>query len=157
MYHCLSPRSILVTRKYALNGDCTRGPEPIDARLDGYGVGVVLRSECKGVKQGDYIYGLFRTSLPPSPRASLDKDSEHQQYTIYPDLSNVGVIDNKYGLSLSTFLGPAGLPGIHLWFFVAASAEYVVRQDCIYGLEEACKCTESKSLVLVYRIARLNI
>ncbi|KXN83392.1 Zinc-type alcohol dehydrogenase-like protein PB24D3.08c [Leucoagaricus sp. SymC.cos] len=63
--------------------------------IDGYGVGVVLRSEHPGVKKGDYIYGLF----------------QHQQYNIYPNLDMVNVINNKYCLSLSAFIGPAGMPG----------------------------------------------
>lgn len=34
----------------------------ITARLDGYGVGVVLRSELKDVKSGDHLWGVIRQS-----------------------------------------------------------------------------------------------
>ncbi|KAF9445123.1 alcohol dehydrogenase [Macrolepiota fuliginosa MF-IS2] len=67
----------------------------VDQPLNGYGVGVVLRSEHPDAKAGDHIYGIF----------------QHQQYTIYPNLVDVNVIENKYGLPLSAFIGPVGMPG----------------------------------------------
>jgi hypothetical protein len=41
----------------------------------------------------------------------LAKFLEHQKYIIFPNLNTVDVIDNKYNLPLSAFIGPLGLPG----------------------------------------------
>ncbi|KAJ7791189.1 alcohol dehydrogenase, partial [Mycena olivaceomarginata] len=63
-------------------------PFKIGAPLDGYGVGIVLRSETAGVQVGKYVYGL--TIL-------------HQEYTVYPELA-------APGLSLTAYVTAAGMP-----------------------------------------------
>ncbi|KAJ7856733.1 hypothetical protein B0H14DRAFT_3642017 [Mycena olivaceomarginata] len=65
-------------------------------RLDGYGVGIVLRSETAGVQVGKYVYGL--TIL-------------HQEYTVYPELGSLQIIEPHPGLSLTAYVTAAGMPG----------------------------------------------
>ncbi|TFK22720.1 alcohol dehydrogenase [Coprinopsis marcescibilis] len=62
----------------------------------GYGVGLVVRSEQPDVQAGTHLYGL----LP------------FQSYNIIPSLDHgFRIIDNKHNLSLSYFVGVAGMPG----------------------------------------------
>ncbi|KIJ92846.1 hypothetical protein K443DRAFT_647825 [Laccaria amethystina LaAM-08-1] len=70
-------------------------PFAIGQPLTGHGVGVVVRSEFEGVKAGDHLYGIF----------------EHVEYCIRKDLSGLHVIENKFKLPWSTFIGVAGMPG----------------------------------------------
>jgi len=83
------------------------------SRLTSHGIGVVLRSEHDGVKNGDYIHGLFRThSFNYLSGIHLVGCAEHQQYNICSDLETIHVINNQYNLPLSAFIGPAGMPGM---------------------------------------------
>ncbi|KAJ7830640.1 hypothetical protein B0H14DRAFT_2806749 [Mycena olivaceomarginata] len=68
----------------------------IGAPLDGYGIGVVLRSENSAVDSGKYIYG-------PS--------FFHQEYTVFPDLGALQIIEKHPGLPWTVYLGAAGMPG----------------------------------------------
>ncbi|KAF7341122.1 NAD(P)-binding protein [Mycena venus] len=68
----------------------------IGSPLDGFGVGVVLRSETHKVQVGNYIYGP--TML-------------HQEYTVFPELGLMQVIEKHANLPWSAYLGPAGMPG----------------------------------------------
>ncbi|KAF7307953.1 PKS-ER domain-containing protein [Mycena kentingensis (nom. inval.)] len=61
----------------------------------GAGIGVVLRSECEGVPVGSHVRG----ALP------------HQEYTIAPSLENLQIIERDPKLSLSAYIGAAGMPG----------------------------------------------
>ncbi|TFK65471.1 alcohol dehydrogenase [Pluteus cervinus] len=63
--------------------------------LMSYGVGVVVRSDCRDMKAGDHVYG----TLP------------HQQYFVQKDLADLRVLDNTHRLPWSTFVGAAGMPG----------------------------------------------
>ncbi|KAK2463773.1 hypothetical protein APHAL10511_004211 [Amanita phalloides] len=63
-----------------------------------FGVGRVLRSEDQSVKVGDHIYGIL----------------QHAEYHVYKsktELPSLRVLDNKYRLPWSIFLGAAGMPG----------------------------------------------
>ncbi|EKM53341.1 uncharacterized protein PHACADRAFT_259646 [Phanerochaete carnosa HHB-10118-sp] len=60
-----------------------------------FGVGVVVRSENKGVKVGDHLYGTF----------------PFQEYFILPGLEGSRILENKEGLPWSAYVGIAGMPG----------------------------------------------
>ncbi|KAJ6521131.1 hypothetical protein B0H19DRAFT_951868 [Mycena capillaripes] len=64
--------------------------------LDGFGVGVVLRSENVNVQVGKYIYGY--TML-------------HQEYTVLPSLAGFQILEKHPNLPWSAYLGAAGMPG----------------------------------------------
>ncbi|KAF9040088.1 alcohol dehydrogenase [Panaeolus papilionaceus] len=64
--------------------------------LDGYGVGVVVRSETPDVKIGDHVYG---------------PNIEHQQYLIRKSLEGLEIIQNPNNLPWSLFVGVLGMPG----------------------------------------------
>ncbi|KAJ7665599.1 alcohol dehydrogenase [Mycena rosella] len=68
----------------------------IGAPLEGYGIGVVLRSETPGVEVGKYIYGL---TIP------------HQEYLMLPELSDLEIIEKHPGLPWPAYVGAAGMPG----------------------------------------------
>jgi len=70
-------------------------PFTLGKPLDSHGVGVVLRSEISGVKAGDHIYGLF----------------PHKQYNIVSSLKGLRILDNKFNLPWSVYIGVAGMPG----------------------------------------------
>ncbi|KAJ6518391.1 hypothetical protein DFH09DRAFT_1428202 [Mycena vulgaris] len=55
------------------------------------------RSETPGVDVGKYIYGF---TIP------------HQEYTIFPTLAPLRIIDKHPDLSLSAYVGAAGMPGM---------------------------------------------
>ncbi|TBU46930.1 alcohol dehydrogenase [Dichomitus squalens] len=66
--------------------------------IEGYGVGVVLRTENSALKKGDLVYGLY----------------DFQEYVIWPGLPANGisrVLENKENLPLSAYVGVAGMPG----------------------------------------------
>ncbi|KAF8349632.1 hypothetical protein F5887DRAFT_947249 [Amanita rubescens] len=65
--------------------------------ISGFGVGHVLRSEDPCVKAGDHIHGILR----------------HEEYHVYrkSELSEFIVLENKYRLPWSVFVGAAGMPG----------------------------------------------
>ncbi|KAF8996520.1 alcohol dehydrogenase [Cyathus striatus] len=65
--------------------------------IDSYAVGVVLRSDNEGFKKGDHVYGF----LPFVNYAVLNP-------AVVPELR---VLDNKYNLPWSVFVGAAGMPG----------------------------------------------
>ncbi|KAI0701954.1 alcohol dehydrogenase [Cytidiella melzeri] len=65
--------------------------------LFNFGVGVVLRSEYNGVKPGDHVY---------------IRDMPFQQYNVRSDLNSALVIDNKYNLPWTLFVGMLGMPGL---------------------------------------------
>ncbi|KAJ2922043.1 hypothetical protein H1R20_g15054, partial [Candolleomyces eurysporus] len=63
--------------------------------ITGFGVGVVVRSESSEVKVGDHVYGLLK----------------YQQYDVYKSTEGLRILDNKYNLPWSYFVGVAGMPG----------------------------------------------
>ncbi|KAH9479936.1 Zinc-type alcohol dehydrogenase-like protein PB24D3.08c [Psilocybe cubensis] len=63
--------------------------------LNGYGVGVVIRSENAEVQVGDHLYGIL----------------EHQHYSIRKDLSGLEKIQNPDKLPWSAYIGVLGMPG----------------------------------------------
>ncbi|KAF7349033.1 NAD(P)-binding protein [Mycena venus] len=64
--------------------------------LDGFGVGVVLRSENPEVAVGKHMYG---------PRML------HQEYTVYPELGYMQIIEKHPDLPWTAYVGAAGMPG----------------------------------------------
>lgn len=64
-------------------------------RLENFGVGVVVRSEAAGVKQGDHIYGIF----------------PFVEYWVAPKLDGFRILENKENLPWSAYVGVAGMPG----------------------------------------------
>ncbi|KAJ7105688.1 chaperonin 10-like protein [Mycena epipterygia] len=64
--------------------------------LEGYGIGIVLRSETTGVEVGKYIYG------PTIP---------HQEYTVFQVLGALRIIEKLPGLPWTAYVGAAGMPG----------------------------------------------
>ena len=83
--------------------------------LFGYGIGRVLRSEDPDVQVGDHIYGIIRMFLSSSVTITLIHSyiKEHEEYHVYKknELDSFKVLDNKYGLPWSVFVGAAGMPG----------------------------------------------
>ena len=117
------------------------------SRLIGYGIAVVLRSEHDGVKNGDYMYGLFRAYTSNYLHdIHLVDCTEHQQYNICTDLKTTQVINNQYNLPLSAFIGPAGMPGRCFIGIRIFSLSIRHRTSCIYGLEEILTCKGGGSL-----------
>ncbi|TFK33617.1 hypothetical protein BDQ12DRAFT_690946 [Crucibulum laeve] len=70
-------------------------PFLLNQPIDGYGVGVVLRSELPEVKAGDHLYGFFK----------------HVQYDVRTNLEGLSKLPNEHGLSWSVYVGAAGMPG----------------------------------------------
>lgn len=124
------------------------------SRLTGHGIGGVLRSEHDGVKNGDYVYGIFRAhTFNYLLGIHLVVCAEHQQYNICPNLKYTQVIDNQYNLPLSAFIGPAGMPGrclinhqdfffkcliqekLHIW---PGRNTHVQRRWVIVGMVDSC-------------------
>ncbi|KAJ2913881.1 hypothetical protein MD484_g6543, partial [Candolleomyces efflorescens] len=68
---------------------------PLGQSITGFGVGVVVRSESSEVKVGDHVYGLLK----------------YQQYDLYKSAEGLSVLDNKYNLPWSYFVGVTGMPG----------------------------------------------
>jgi hypothetical protein len=82
-------------------------------RLDGYGVGIVLRSETVGVQVGKYVYGLTICSyFLLARRQGLILSAVHQEYTVYPELGSLQIIEPHPGLSLTAYVTAAGMPGL---------------------------------------------
>ncbi|KAF8996522.1 alcohol dehydrogenase [Cyathus striatus] len=71
-------------------------PFTIGKPIDSYAVGVVLRSENEGFKKGDHVYGF----LPFVNYAILQPEVVRE----------LRVLDNKYNLPWSVFVGTAGMP-----------------------------------------------
>ncbi|KAJ7334810.1 hypothetical protein DFH08DRAFT_749878 [Mycena albidolilacea] len=71
-------------------------PFQIGAPLDGWGIGVVLRSETTGVEAGKYVYGVTIS---------------HQEYTVYPELGYLQILETHPGLSLAAYVTATGMPG----------------------------------------------
>ncbi|KAJ7777710.1 alcohol dehydrogenase [Mycena maculata] len=70
----------------------------LGAPIDGFGIGVVLRSETVGVEAGKYIYGY---------------NMAFQEYVVLPELSVMRRIIEKHpDLSWTTYVGAAGMPGM---------------------------------------------
>ncbi|KAJ6549687.1 alcohol dehydrogenase [Mycena capillaripes] len=68
----------------------------LGAPLEGFGVGVVLRSENAIVEVGKYVYGP----------AML-----HQEYVVLPELGGFRLLDKHPDLSWTAYVGAAGMPG----------------------------------------------
>ncbi|KAJ7105692.1 hypothetical protein C8R44DRAFT_806668 [Mycena epipterygia] len=68
----------------------------LGAPLDGYGIGVVLRSETSGVEVGKHVYGL---------------NILHQEYTVFPILGLLHLIEKLPELPWTAYVGAAGMPG----------------------------------------------
>ncbi|KAF9001013.1 alcohol dehydrogenase [Cyathus striatus] len=76
-------------------------PFSIGEPIQNFGIGLVLRSENEGYKKGDYVYGFlpfvnYTIIQPPTDPTSF---------------AYLRIIDNKYNLPLSVFIGAAGMPG----------------------------------------------
>ncbi|PPR08272.1 hypothetical protein CVT24_001112 [Panaeolus cyanescens] len=71
-------------------------PFTLGAPLNGFGVGVVLRSEHADVKVGDHLYGFA---------------FDHAQYFIRKTLDGLEKLDNPNNLPWSYFVGVLGMPG----------------------------------------------
>jgi hypothetical protein len=90
-------------------------------RLDGWGISVVLRSETTGVEVGKYVYGvticlcLLSHSGMTTNFWNLDPPVAHQEYTVYPELGRLQILETHPGLSLATYVTAAGMPG---WCYV---------------------------------------
>lgn len=78
-------------------------PFALGQPLNGFGVGVVLKSKNPQFKEGDHVYGFLN----------------HQAYILYPD-NRFGLItlENKEKLPWSYYVGVCGMPGktaYHAW------------------------------------------
>ncbi|KAK7051863.1 NAD(P)-binding protein [Favolaschia claudopus] len=84
--------------RYRMNrgADDRVGGFQIGAPLDGFGIGVVLRSETPEVQVGEYVYGI--TII-------------FQEYTVYPALDQLQILKKHPELPLSAYLGAAGMTG----------------------------------------------
>ncbi|KAF8996534.1 alcohol dehydrogenase [Cyathus striatus] len=63
--------------------------------IDGYAIGVVVRSEKEGFKKGDHVYGGL----------------SFVNYTVVTNTASLRIIENKYNLPWSVFVGAAGMAG----------------------------------------------
>ncbi|PPQ74017.1 hypothetical protein CVT26_006956 [Gymnopilus dilepis] len=63
--------------------------------LNGYGVAVVIRSENSEVKVGDHVHGFI----------------DHAQYSIKQSFEGLEILENRFNLPWSTFLGALGSAG----------------------------------------------
>ncbi|KAJ8474584.1 hypothetical protein ONZ45_g15904 [Pleurotus djamor] len=63
--------------------------------LDNWGVGVVLRSETPKLQPGDHVYGM----LP------------FQEYSVFSEIDQLRLLQNKEGIPWSLYVGIAGMPG----------------------------------------------
>ncbi|CAK5276477.1 unnamed protein product [Mycena citricolor] len=72
-------------------------PFHIGQPLDGYGIGIVTRSENSEVPKDRYVYG----QVP------------YQQYTVFPKLNSeqMWILETHPDVPLTAYLGPAGMPG----------------------------------------------
>ncbi|KAJ7478372.1 hypothetical protein FB451DRAFT_1131650 [Mycena latifolia] len=70
-------------------------PFILGAPLDGYGVGVVLRSENDHVARGKYVYGVI----------------PHQQYSVLPSMEGLNFLEKDPKLPWTVYVGAAGMPG----------------------------------------------
>ncbi|KAJ7648358.1 hypothetical protein DFH06DRAFT_1476369 [Mycena polygramma] len=70
-------------------------PFTLGEAIDGYGIGVVLRSESPDVAVGKYIYGFI----------------PHQQHSVVPSMEGITVLEKNSQLPWSVYLGAAGMPG----------------------------------------------
>ncbi|KAF8881860.1 alcohol dehydrogenase [Infundibulicybe gibba] len=70
-------------------------PFTLGQPIQGHGVGVVLRSECAGVKAGDHVYGVF----------------SHVEYFIQKNMEGSRLLPNEHKLPWSVYVGAAGMPG----------------------------------------------
>ncbi|KAJ7841481.1 alcohol dehydrogenase [Mycena olivaceomarginata] len=68
---------------------------PLGTPLEGYGIGVILRSETAGVEAGAHVRGILA----------------HKEYIIAPDLTALEVIERDPRLHWSAYVGAAGMPG----------------------------------------------
>ncbi|KAJ7059632.1 hypothetical protein C8F01DRAFT_1370523 [Mycena amicta] len=73
----------------------TQPPFQLGAPIQGFGIGLVLRSEAPEVEVGKYIYGII----------------PFQEYTTFASRGNLRFIDKHPGLSLTAYVGAAGMPG----------------------------------------------
>ncbi|KAF8625916.1 hypothetical protein AX17_006642 [Amanita inopinata Kibby_2008] len=71
-------------------------PLHVGEPLFSFGVGRVLRSEHSSVKAGDHVYGILT----------------HEEYSLHKELGELRIIDNKFNLPWSVYVGAAGMPGM---------------------------------------------
>ncbi|PPQ83872.1 hypothetical protein CVT24_006412 [Panaeolus cyanescens] len=69
---------------------------PLGQPLNGFGLGVVIRSEHPEVKVGEYVCGF---------------NVDHAHYFVRKDLFLLEKVDNKFNLPTSAFVGVLGMPG----------------------------------------------
>ncbi|KAJ6550185.1 hypothetical protein B0H19DRAFT_1378803 [Mycena capillaripes] len=67
----------------------------LGAPLDGYGIGVVLRSEIRSVRVGKHVYGVI----------------QHQQYSIISNTEGLTFLERDPKLPWTVYVGAAGMPG----------------------------------------------
>ncbi|KAJ7478348.1 hypothetical protein FB451DRAFT_1351020 [Mycena latifolia] len=89
-------------------------PFTIGAPLDGYGVGVVLRSDNSEVARGRYVYGRTiresAVSLAEYP-AYAHEFPAHQQYSILSSMEGLIFLEKDPKLPWTVYVGAAGMPG----------------------------------------------
>ncbi|KAF9030648.1 alcohol dehydrogenase [Panaeolus papilionaceus] len=71
-------------------------PFIIGQPLNGFGLGVVIRSENPDVSVGDHVYGF---------------DTDHSQYFVRKNLQGLEKIDNKHNIPWSNYVGVLGMAG----------------------------------------------
>ncbi|KAJ7902785.1 hypothetical protein B0H14DRAFT_3103826 [Mycena olivaceomarginata] len=115
-------------------------PFQIGAPLDGWGIGVVLRSETTGVEVGKYVYGVTIS---------------HQEYTVYPELGRLQILETHPGLSLATYVTAAGMPGQTAYagwkeYSDAKPVRYHPHNEILSSCcpERGCICHERRRLVI---------
>ncbi|KAJ6538381.1 hypothetical protein DFH09DRAFT_1323902 [Mycena vulgaris] len=70
-------------------------PFTLGEPISGYGVGIILRSEFKGVEKGQHVHGLLA----------------HQEYSVVNSLAGLDIIVKDPGLPWSVYVGAVGMPG----------------------------------------------
>ncbi|KAF7292628.1 NAD(P)-binding protein [Mycena indigotica] len=66
--------------------------------IDGFGVGVIVRSEVPDLPEGKHVYGFIRFPA-------------FQEYTIFPPSAQLRIIEKHPDLQWSVYVGAAGMPG----------------------------------------------
>ena len=85
--------------------------------MDNFGVGIVLRSENKDFKPGDFVDGYLSTRFYPYiTRQALTSLVEFQEYSIWPpadfhNLDYLQVVNRPKEIPASVYTGALGLAG----------------------------------------------
>ncbi|KAJ7465352.1 hypothetical protein B0H11DRAFT_2307976, partial [Mycena galericulata] len=73
-----------------------RGRMRVGVKINGFGVGLVIRSENSAVPTGKYVYGA---NFP------------HQEYFVLPDATGLTFLEKNPDLPWTVYVGAAGMPG----------------------------------------------